>query len=57
MTRFEQIKNCRTLEEMCVILNANERQFCPLMYSRKPDTCQKPCGKCIVDWLKEEIKK
>lgn len=57
MTRFEQIKNCQTPEEMCVVLNADERKFCPFAYSRKPGICQPPCGRCIIMWLKEEIEK
>ena len=57
MTRFEQIKNCKDPEEMCVVLNADERKFCPLAYSSIPNICQPPCGRCITMWLKEEVKK
>lgn len=54
-TRFQAIKAASTPEDLVLLLNANERHFCPHAYGKKPDTCEKPCGACIADWLKEEI--
>lgn len=52
LTRFDQIKDCETPEDMVIVLNGNERRFCPRCYGRKQEHCDEPCGKCIVDWLR-----
>ena len=53
-SNFEALMACPTPEALCVALNANERRFCPKAYTGKPDECQKPCGQCITDWLRED---
>lgn len=54
---FDAILECETPEEMCVLLNANERRFCPKAYSKKSEDCTAAgsCGRCITDWLKEPV--
>ena len=53
-SRFERIKACRTPTDMVLLLNGNERRFCPKAYvGAKPDECKEPCGRCIVQWLEE----
>lgn len=42
-TRFDAIRDCETPEEMCILLNANERRFCPKAYTKKPRDCEIPC--------------
>lgn len=54
-TRFQAIKAAITPEDLVLLLNANERHFCPRAYDRKPDACERPCGACITEWLNEEI--
>lgn len=51
--RFEQIRACQTPADMVVLLNGNERRFCPKEYGAKPDKCEEPCGQCISNWLEE----
>ncbi len=53
LTHFEQIKFCKTPEDMVIALNGNARRFCPKEYTNKPDECKEPCGRCITNWLKE----
>ena len=51
--RFERLKACRTPTDMVLLLNGNERRFCPKAYGAKPDECKESCGRCIVQWLEE----
>lgn len=42
------------ITNMVLLLNGNERRFCPKAYvDAKPDECKEPCGRCIVQWLEE----
>ena len=52
-SRFERLKACRTPTDMVLLLNGNERRFCPKAYGAKPDECEESCGRCIVQWLEE----
>lgn len=53
-SRFERIKACRTPTDIVLLLNGNERRFCPKAYvGAKPDECKEPCGRCIVQWMEE----
>lgn len=54
-TRFQAIKAAATPEDLVLLLNANERHFCPRAYGTKPDTCERSCGACIIEWLNEEV--
>lgn len=55
-TRFQAIKAAATPEDLVLILNANERHFCPLGHIRKQSTCEQPCGACITEWLNGEMR-
>ncbi|WP_195985349.1 DUF3850 domain-containing protein [Clostridium sp. D33t1_170424_F3] len=55
LTRFQALKMAATPEDIAIILNANERRFCPHAYDRKQDDCDKACGACIVGWLDELV--
>lgn len=53
-TWFDQFKDCKEPEDMVMLLNGNERLFCPKGYVNKNEDCTMPCGGCICSWLKQK---
>lgn len=52
---FDRIKDCEEPEDMVMLLNGNERLFCPKGYVDKRADCTQPCGGCISSWLRQEV--
>ena len=50
-TVMEAIQNAEKPEDIILILNANERHFCPKGHTNKKEDCGMPCGQCIHNWL------
>lgn len=55
-TRFAAVRERETPEELCILLNANERRFCPRAYTKKARDCEIPRRKRVTDWLREPYK-